>query len=168
LKEYETLFADKESWYRQALICQYEKPSQFNIKEFFYNGFADESRTPTAEERKALENMPGIDLNMDLIRLPVDKMNQVLQNVFDDISLNGIDESGFEGLVYLESTNCYYHTASDVRKVENFRIIKADMQLEWGRVRLYYTVGDGQTYVVKVWPIANGNYYILSNRKDVQ
>ena len=163
LKEYEALFADAESWYRQALICQYASPSQINLKAFFYNGFEDEDRTPTDEEQAALQSMPGIDLNLDLIRLPAEKMDAVLNKVFD-FRLSWLDATAFEGLVYLESTNCYYHTTSDTRRTERFEVTGADMQLDYRKVRLYYTLDDGQTYAVMIWPLSSG-YRILSNQK---
>ena len=137
------------------------------LKELFYNGFSDESAKPTDAEWEELKDLPGFDINFDLVRLPVDKMNQVLTQYFG-ITLEDVNAAGFEGLVYLESTDCYYRMCTDASVVENFKATAVE-ELEDGTVRLSYT---GTSYVlgsngagVAVLKSVGDGYQIISNQK---
>ena len=163
LAVFNALFCDMSSWYNKALLCQYTSLAQLNLKTFFYSGFVGESTKPTDAEWAELNNQPGFDINYDLIRLPVDKMNQVLTDYFG-ITLDDIDDRAFENLVFLESTNCYYHMATDAMAVENFKATTVGPQ-EDGTIRVTYTAGfDNESFVVTLVPNGEG-YRILSNEQ---
>ena len=163
LATYNTLFGNLGSWYNKALLCQYDSPAQLKLELLFYSGFTGESQTPTDAEWAELKDQPGFDSNYDLIRLPVDKMNQVLTDYFG-ITLDEIDDAGFENLVYLESTNCYYHMVTDANAVENFQATAVQTQ-EDGSIRMSYTAGSNNTaFVATLMPNGDG-YQILSNEQ---
>lgn len=163
LAVFNALFCDMSSWYNKALLCQYTSPAQLKLKVLFYSGFAGESQKPTDAEWAELKNLSGFDINYDLIRLPIDKMNQVLTDYFG-ITLDDIDNAGFENLVFLESTNCYYHMATDAMAVENFKAIAVEPQ-EDGAIRVTYTSGSAnEAFVVTLMPNGEG-YRIVSNEQ---
>ena len=163
LAAFNALFGDMGSWYNKALLCQYTSPAQLKLKVLFYSGFAGESNKPTDAERAELMDQPGFDINYDLIRLPADKMNQVLTDYFG-ITLDEIDDAGFENLVFLKSTNCYYRMASDAMALENFKATAVETQ-ENGTIRVSYTAGyNDAAYVVTLMPNGDG-YWILSNEQ---
>ena len=167
LAEFDALFGPLNSGYNWALTSLYEDPTDVNLKEMFYNGFPGESQKPTDAEWEELKDLPGFDINYDLVRLPVDKMNQVLTQCFG-ITLEDVDAAGFAGLVYLESTDCYYRMCTDVGRVENFKATAVE-ELEDGTIRLYYTgnsivLKEGEVGVAVLKPVGDG-YQILSNLK---
>ena len=163
LAAFNALFGDLSSWYNKALLCQYTSPAQLKLEVLFYSGFTGESKKPTDAEWAELMDQPGFDINYDLIRLPADKMNQVLTDYFG-ITLDEIDDAGFENLVFLESTNCYYHMVTDAVALENFKATAVETQ-ENGAIRVSYTAGsNGAAYVVTLMPKGDG-YRILSNEQ---
>ena len=101
-----TLFDKPDSWYRRALTSDYNTPADANIARFFNCGFADEPAI-TDSEWNALKDVPGLRRNEDLHRLPVERMNQVLKQVYG-LTLEQMNGIGMEKLTYLESTGCYY------------------------------------------------------------
>ncbi|MBQ3000736.1 MAG: hypothetical protein IJD63_03200 [Oscillospiraceae bacterium] len=167
LAEFDALFGPMNSRYNWALTSQYADPTYVNLKELFYNGFSDESAKPTDAEWEELKDLPGFDSNYDLVRLPVDKMNQVLTQYFG-ITLEDVNAAGFAGLAYLESTDCYYRMCTDASTVENFKATAVE-ELEDGTVRLYYTgssyaLGRNGAGVAVLRPVGDG-YQIISNQK---
>ena len=161
LELFDSMFGDLNSWYNKALTCQYESPEEINLKQMFYRGFSDESKKPTDEEWEQLKNQHGFDINMDLLRLPVEKMNEVLTAYFG-ITLEDVEAAGFDQLVYLESFDCYYHMCTDTNVVEGFQATAVEKQDD-GSIRIFYTTDrDDVSYVVTVMPIEDG-YQILSN-----
>ena len=161
LAAFNALFGDRQSWYNKALTFEYTDPSKMQLRLLFYLGFEGESREPTVAEWAQLRNQPGFDIHYGLIRLPVDKMNQVLADLFG-ITLENVDDSGFENLVYLESTNCYYHMVTDALRLEDFNALSVENK-EDGSIRVYYTANwEDTVYVVTLMPHGDG-YKILSN-----
>lgn len=161
LAVFNALFGNTSSWYNKALLCQYTSPAQLKLEVLFYSGFAGESQKPTDAEWAELMDQPGFDINYDLIRLPADKMNQVLTDYFG-ITLDEIDDAGFDNMVFLESTNCYYHMVTDAMALENFKATAVETQ-ENGAIRVSYTAGyNDAAYVVTLMPNGDG-YRILSN-----
>lgn len=161
LAAYNALFGNHKSWYNRVLTCQYESPKELNLLDFFYCGFGDE-RIPTDAEWEALKDLQGFNENYDFFRLPVDKMNEVLTTYFD-ITLDDLEPSGFEGLVYLEGTNCYYFMTTGANVVGNFCAISAETA-ETGIIALRYAAGwtTPKEYIVTLKP-TDGGYIILSN-----
>ena len=161
LDAYTELFGNNKSWYNRALTCQYETPKELSLLAFFYCGFQDETRA-TEAEWEALKDKEGFNVNYDFYRLPVDKMSEVLNKCFG-ITLEDVADSGFEGLTYLESTNCYYFMATGFNSTENFKAKSID-NLEDGSIRLLYTAFyNGDEYEV-IFKVRGEGYQILSNQ----
>lgn len=161
LEKFNALFGDLGSWYNLALTREYADPSQISLKNLFYLGFEGEARKPTDAEWEQLKDHRGFNEWMDLMRLPVDRMNQVLQEYFG-ITLEDMEDVAFEDVVYLESTNCYYHMVTDAWVTVNFNAVSVE-NLEDGTIRVTYTANfDDTVFAVTVKPHGDG-YRILSN-----
>lgn len=156
------LFDEWGSWYNMALTCEFENPSTLKLSRFFYNGFPDESQTPTDEERAALQAAGVYWEEADLIRLPSGKMDDILIQYFG-ITLAEMDESCFDGLTYLESTDCYYMMHTDAICVEGFSI-EALETLENGNLAVQYTSSRTgiNVWYMELEPWGTG-YQILMN-----
>lgn len=160
LEEINELFGNLASWYNRAIVSGYSDPTQIDLKLLFYVGFDGESRDPTDEEWEQLKDHRGFHEYMDLMRLPADKMNQVLMDLFG-ITLEDVDDAGFKNLVYLESTGCYYHMVTDFACVENFKAKDIEINAN-GTITVYYTANWGTEYrMTLVWH--GEGYRILSN-----
>jgi len=145
-----------------ALLSEYADPSQINLRLLFYMGFSDESWELTDVEREELQGK--VTLELDVRRLPAEKINQVLIQHFG-ITLEEVDVSGFAGLTYLESTNCYYFATGDADFLGNFKAIQLE-NMEDGKVRLSYTSDrSSDTAFVAVLKLVDGNWQILSNQR---
>lgn len=156
----ETLFRGS-SWFNQALTCEYDSPEQIGLRSFFNCGFQGESKI-SDEEWAQLKNMLGFGSPAgDIYRLSPDKMNAVLTECFG-IALADVDPVGFNGLAYLESTNCYYFKASAPNGVWNFTADNVVNNSD-GTVCVYYSISYDGDYVVTIKPHGDG-YRILSNK----
>ena len=162
LAKFNALFGDYRSWYHMALVCQYVSPEQIDLWQLFYNGFKDESRKPTDAELAELQALPDFEMGYELIRLPVDKMNQVLTDIFG-ITLEDVDAAAFEHLGYLESTNCYFLRHTDAMSLHDFNALSVET-LEDGTIRMLYEGGswDNLIYEAILMPHGDG-YWVLSN-----
>ena len=161
LATFQTLFGQMNTWYNSALISQYASPKEIKLYQLFYNGFAEESREPTDEEWEELKDEPGFTIEYDLLRLPADRMNQVLTDLFG-ITLEDVEPAGFENLVYLESTDCYYMMHTDAWFLSDFNAIGLQY-MEDGTICVAYTARGGDIlYMLTVMPYGDG-YRILSN-----
>ena len=166
-EELQALFGQLGSWYNMALRSEYDQPKYVNLRNLFYNGFKDEPQTPTDAEWAELKNVPGFDINFDMQRLPVAKINAVLKQYFG-ITLANIKNPNFgAGFVYLKSTDCYYSMHTDAECLDNFRVIVAEEQHD-GTIRMTYTADDGAYIYVAVLKPVDGGYQILSNQKNVK
>ncbi len=166
LAKFNALFGNLDSWYNKALTSEYTTPAQLDLMLFFLAEFREESNQVTDSERAQLKDLYGysdyIDM-LDITCLPVDKMNQVLQDYFG-ITLDEVDAAGFEELDYLESTNCYYIIGGGASGVMDFNALAVET-LEDGSIRVTYkqfTGSDDEIYVVTLMPYGDG-YRILSN-----
>lgn len=153
-----TCFSATGSWYNMALTCSYTSPTELSLARFFYNGFSDESREPTEDELALYGDTP---LEMDLIRLPVKKMNSVLTRYFG-ITLDDMDGSCFEGLIWLERTGCYYMIHNDALSVEGFTIVGRTITSD-GEITVQYTVDGSEDVYDLVVTSQDVDYRILSN-----
>jgi maltose-binding protein MalE len=159
------LVGDVDSWYNKALSCEYASPEQLDLGVFFLNAFREESNLVTDSERAQLKNLYGSDLIdiLDITRLPVERMNAVLQEYFG-ITLEDIDEAGFKDLHYLESTNCYYIIGGGASGIMDFKALSVET-LHDGSICVYYTANwDDAVYAFTLTATDNG-YRIASNRK---
>ena len=170
LAKFNALFGELGSWYNRALTCEYTDPAQLRLTYLFLAAFNEASNQVTDSEiaqLKALyEHNPdyAADIqNHHITRLPVDRMNQVMQYYFG-ITLDAVDTAGFDDMDYLESTNCYYIIGGGASATMDFNTTSVET-LEDGTIRVYYTANYEDTvYVVTLMPYGDG-YRILSNVK---
>ena len=148
-------------WFNQALTCEYDSPEQIGIMTYFYMGL-ENNKQVSDEEKEQLKNIQGFGAPWgDIYRLPPDKMNAILEECFG-ITLEDLDPASFNGLAYLESTNCYYFKASAPNGIENFKAYNVEKQSD-GTIDVYYNISYMGDYVVTVKPYGD-SYRILSNR----
>ncbi len=162
---YNELFGNYSSFYNRAVGHTYDSPAKLKLKYFFGTGFNDESQKPTDAEWALLKDQPGFDINMDLFRLPVDKMNAELTRYFG-ITLSDLGGESFEGLTYLESTKCYYFmTTGVIGAAEGFEAFHAET-LDDGTLMVYYTLRypSDKEFEVGLRKVNDG-YQILFNRE---
>ncbi len=150
-----------ESFYNSALLSEYTAPEDVNLFYLFCDGFRDESQKPTEDELVLLEGKMGqFWKEMDLFRLPVEKMNIILRELYG-ITLEQTNGVGLDSLVYLEETDCYYTSHTGPYAAENLTV--SDVQtMEDGSLLVKYSYYKGD-YIVKLMPEDEGGYRILSN-----
>ena len=155
-------------WFNQALTSTYSFAFRVDLYEFFYNGFPEESKEPTAEEWALLKNIPGFEEGLDLIRLPAAKMNEVFLEYFNEQGSNiytilSSNES-LKKLTYLESTDCYYlmRSDTDTNTVTDFTITKVTNSYKDG-IYVYYTRDNSPHKFCLHLKYDSGKYYIISN-----
>ncbi len=155
-------WSGQESFYNAALLSEYATPADVDLCRLFYDGFRGESQKPTDEELVLLEGKMGqYWKEMDLFRLPVEKMDAVLTRLFG-ITLEETNGIGLDRLVYLEETNCYYtaHTGPD--GIEKLQVNYIET-LDDGSLMVQYTAPYYGDFMVKLMPAEDGGYRILSN-----
>ena len=155
-------------WFNQALTSTYSHAFGVDLYEFFYNGFPEESKEPTAEEWAELKNIPGFEEGLDLIRLPASKMNAVFLEYFNEqgsniYTIRSSNES-LKKLTYLESTDCYYlmRSDTDTNAVTDFTITKIKDSYKDG-LRVYYTRDNSPHKFCLHLKYGSGKYHIISN-----
>ena len=160
---YRALFDWTYGWYCQALGQEYLNTEEVLLREFFFNGFADESPV-TAEERASL-SLSEEEMMMDGVRLPAEKMDRVLQRVFFK-PLDYFPESAFNGLHYLESTDCYYYFRNDACSTPVIEIVgvRSDTGGFGSDVLVYYIDRANQRFGVAIVVATATTRFILSNQ----
>lgn len=99
----------------------------------------------------------------DFNRLPKDKMNAELMRAFG-ITLEDLPDSAFEGLYYLDSTDCYYFFQTGMTSVPKHSPIFSVEHNDDGMVALTYNIPGG-TGKITLKP--NGDdWLVLSNIQD--
>ena len=161
IAEMQELLGQSNTLLNSALLSVYETPADVDLYYLFYNGFADESQDPTDEEMILLENTGKFWPEMDLIRLPVEKMDAALTELFG-ITLEQTNKVGLDKLIYLEETNCYYtaHTGMEAATVTVVSVAEENGNL----VVSYSEVMNGSCTATLI-PTEDGSYQILSNVK---
>lgn len=150
--------------YFWATGCEYATPQEVLLVAFFDGGFEGE-HDMTPEENAELKEIaiwPEYVDNADFNRLPKDKMEAELQAVFG-ISLADLPDSAFDGLYYLECSNCYCFLQTGMKSAPMMGGFLDIVFNDDGTVSLTYNnyVAD---YVITLKP--NGDsYLILSNVK---
>ena len=163
--EISELLTTHGSWMNMALIQPYTNSEEITIWTLFFNGFPDESREPTDLEREFLSEDPFFDFNQIFIRVPLDRIDGILQKYFG-ITLEDTDQVELESIMdhyYLEETNCYYlcipeYAYADVE-------ITKGLHRDDGTIAVYYEYFDGYYYSTRrviLKPTEDG-YHILSN-----
>ena len=150
--------------YFWATGCEYATPQEVLLVAFFDLGFEGEhDMTPEEnEELKGISIWPEYVDNAAFNRLPKDKMEAELQAVFG-ISLADLPDSAFDGLYYLECSNCYCFLQTGMKSAPMMGGFLDIVFNDDGTVSLTYNnyVAD---YVITLKP--NGDsYLVLSNVK---
>lgn len=154
---------DAGNWYLQALNGEYKSVTEMNLAHLFYNGFKDESSEPTEAEIEYL-NSTGRFMTewqcLDFFRLPVEKMDAVLQKYFG-ITFEQANQKSLDQFVYWEETNCYYDSHSGA--MGHAPVVTAVEKLNYGRVAVsYYDRNNLEKFVLMVQENSDG-YRVLSN-----
>lgn len=144
-------FSALGSWENMALTHTYDGPSQIDISILFYNGVGDFSAL-TAEELAFLKDA-GRPEEFDVFRLPVRKINEILQTYFG-CTLEDVDADTFRDVAYLESTDCYYLWHTGAERAEDFQAI--GLIQDGDLYQMYYHLGTAATYVLTFESIGDG------------
>ena len=168
-EELQELFASsatERNPYFWATGHTYAAPAELKLHALFDGGFAGESKINDAE-REGLSKLvlsPEALLMSDINRLPKDKMDAELQKVFG-ISLADLPDSAFEGLYYLESTECYYLIQGGMTSVPAHSQMKTVEANGDGTVTLTYDLPGGSG-AITLKP--NGDsWLVVSNIQDM-
>ena len=126
-----------------------------------FNGGFEGEHEPTDAEWAQLKTVPGFQEEMEFFRLPKDKMEAELKKCLG-LSLDDMDDSAFEGLYYLESTDCYYFMTTGGAGLIDFYALRLEDQSD-GTIKMYYTHSTANGECVAVLKEVDGHYQILSN-----
>ncbi len=162
IAEFQDLLGKMGTTINNALLSIYNTPADVDLYYLFYNGFADESQEPTEDELVLLEKAGAGKFwpEMDLIRLPVEKMDAALMELFG-ITFEQTNGVGLDKLVYLAETNCYY-TAHTGMEYADIAVDAVKILPEGYIVVLYSEPVNGRVQVV-LKPVEGGGYHILAN-----
>ena len=163
IAEMQELLGKKGTPINNALLSVYDTPADVDLYYLFYNGFADESQEPTEDELVLLEKAGAGKFwpEMDLIRLPVEKMDVALMELFG-ITFEQTNGVGLDKLIYLPETNCYY-TAHTGMEYADITIETVEILTDGYIVVLYSESVNGSVQVV-LKPVEGGGYHILANK----
>lgn len=156
LNGFSEIFSTLGSWENMALTHTYESSEQLHLAIFFYNGVGEEF-TLTADELDQLRSY-GYSEEYDIQRMSAVKMEEVLSAYFGC----QIEDTNTYGLVYLESTDCYYLWNNDLLVAERFYAFGL---IQDGDVyHMYYILqDDGQPHKLTFQVTADDQIVIHSN-----
>ena len=97
-----------------ALTHTYAGPNELRPYYLFYNGLGSDE--PLTQEELDFVTGAGYEDYMDVIRLPADAVNTIL-GLYFGCTTRDTDTSG---LVYFDTTDCYYMWHTDAMAAENF------------------------------------------------
>lgn len=156
------------TWSAQALGQYYDDPRDLVLRNFFYGVQFEDEAAITDDERAAIVAMTEIDdyYWMDGARFPVEKMNQLLNEMFG-ISLDDMNDRAFSSMHYLESTDSYYYFSGGSKTADLVSVV-GTRTLENGNIEVYYLIGqpdsmDRDRAVVTLKPNGDG-YLFISNK----
>lgn len=121
------------NWYNILLDCGWDftdavgftVPENVNMRRLFNNGFREVSYTSnwTAEELAFVQSFqPGYPENSkDFFRLPVDRMNKVLQDYLG-ITLEQSNKVWLDTMKYFADTNCYFSSPAGAVGARNVKM----------------------------------------------
>lgn len=160
LVELEALFRWRQgNWYNFALTSYYDSPEKVDLYKLFYNGIPGSPRVDlTEDEKNQLWSVPGFEPYMDLVCLPEDMMNGILEQYFG-ITLADCDLEN-SGLYYMESKHCYFICVSDVGGCYDLVLEKLEEQHN-GLIVVFY-IANGKEGAVELMPYGDG-YRIVGN-----
>ena len=125
------------NWLHNAMGCIFESPAEIDLEYLFYAGFRLGSWDLLSPESEAQLIEQGFWREMDIQPMPVDQLEQVLQNNFG-ISL--FDCTIPEGWVYVEKEDMYCSNHNDAYDIAEYTIIAVEDDGE--TILVHYTVPD--------------------------
>ena len=162
LVELEGLFSKLgfNNWYNLALTSFYDSPEKINLKKFFNNGILGAGGVLLTQEEKDLvkQNLPGYESYMDLVVLPAEEMDRVLQQHFG-IGLSDFHPEDFN-MYYLESKSSWVLCASDMEACFNL-VFESLEERSDGSIAIDY-IGNGRKGTVVILKVGY-DFRILSN-----
>ena len=155
-----------DPFYNRALRSEYTTPADVDLYDLFYDGFEYEYRKPTNEELTLLEGkLHEYWKQVDLIRLPTSKMDEVLTEMFG-LTLGQTNKVRLDEMAYLEETDCYYqaHYGDNLLDIAVQKVVhQAD-----GTILVYYERTAYRDVWVVQMKLSGGKYQILSNLSEVE
>lgn len=158
-------------WYNAAIGCIYSVPTEIDLSLLFYQGFPVPDGTPSDEEMEFLSAQGFADGIVEIHRLPVHKLEEVLEKYFGT-TLSDVRIP--DNWLYYEKTDCYYSSHNDAYIVSGFTV--TNVECDNSIISVYYTLGPNGTEVidpVSRTPVSNavlslketgdGRYTVLSN-----
>ncbi len=142
------------------LTSEYGTTKNINLYNLFYDGVGN-TYDVTEDERKQLKSALGTDELLDVIKVPVDAMNQML-NRYAGISLDDTIKLGLDGTVYLADYDAYYYNHGDSNYCEYK--MKSGKRTADGKVSLRYDGDLGYEYKVTLAEFGN-EYIFVSNQR---
>ena len=158
---FQELLGSPLSWYNMALTSTYESAADVDLAALFYIGFNDENQNATDAEAAYLDSVMRENwAQMDLIRLPADKMDDILWTYFG-IRLADTNDVGLDELVYWPETDAYYcvHTDTSCVEIEVTKVLHTDE----GNIQVFYRNNDTEDHLVATLRLTKKGYQILSN-----
>ena len=153
------------NFYHMALASQYETPDAVNVHALFGLGLGDRQDHYLSENaRKYLSENSMLNLELDTVYLPQNRMNEILESFFG-VSLADVRKgnvSGFNDLVYYEGENAYFCTAADVSYLKDVQITHGWRNMD-GTVEMFYTFGGSHPGHAVLSPTEDGFYQMISN-----
>lgn len=142
------------------LTSEYGTTKNINLYNLFYDGDGN-TYDVTEDERKQLKSALGTDELLDVIKVPVDAMNQTL-NRYAGISLDDTIKLGLDGMIYLADYDAYYYSHGDSNYCEYK--MKSGKRTADGKVSLRYDGDLGYEYEVTFAEFGN-QYIFVSNQR---
>lgn len=153
------------NYYNLALASEYATAADVDLGDLFYYGFKGESKQPTNDELDYLDDWMGLpwasSSGLELIRLPVNKMDEVLSDLFG-ITLEQTSYTGLDDLAYLEETECYYSLKNSTPSVSVW--VRSVERQEGGALCVYYYRGQLRDNMVVTLMPDGSEYRIISNQ----
>lgn len=145
----------EDEFYNYCLNSEYENPADVDLKELFYGGFGLE----LDQTDKDFLTQQEVDLSYDVVKLPANKMDQVMNHCFG-ISIKDSHWVGKDNFYYDVQTDVYYlvHNDSHLCKVQ---MLSQNVDGD-GVIHLSYQKedGKGEATLKKV----GEEYHFISNQ----
>lgn len=178
---YEELFRfdiNHENWYLVALDCVFDEPQELDLHYYFYNCLGMQTKWSDFSDSEVdylLQH--GFDKEFDVQKRPVEKMDEILQQVFG-ISFADVEADIPEDWVYYEATDSYYTNYNDgYGSPGNVVGFTAAEECADGTVRVFYSIDyeyyyntktgeslDRPDMVVTLRTAEDGSMRIISNQ----
>ncbi len=164
--------ADNINYYNIILFCGYGssggfvKPENINLRTLFNNGFWENGNyLAFTEEEQAFIESENMVQELDIFKLPVVKMDQVLRDYLG-ITFEQSHKVAFYSNEYFQATNCYFGYASGAAGVLEYTMLHGSRE-ENGTVHLICLVNEypGTTVKLTLRPTSEGAaqpYHVLA------